>query len=276
MKNFGILSDALVYVEDNLCGDILQQDIADYCYCSLSSLQKLFRCVFHMSVGDYINRRRLTNAAKELLETDKKVLDIALKYGFNSAEVFTRAFRRLWNMTPAQFRREWTFSGIFPPIDLREYTGGNIMSGKRFDISELYDYLKSKENTYVISFDIVNLLPINENIGRDAGDKVILEALHRIDNAADDDMIVFRIGGDEFVLVTGLDDKAAVSRTAEKVLSLNGRPVEHNGQLIPVSIRAGAIKTAKGPVRYNELFNRLVDASRIGNSDNTVSCSFAD
>ena len=64
--------------------------------------------------------------------------------------------------------------------------------------------------------------------------------------------------------------------TAEKVLSLNGRPVEHNGQLIPVSIRAGAIKTAKGPVRYNELFNRLVDASRIGNSDNTVSCSFAD
>lgn len=93
-------------------------------------------------------------------------------------------------MTPAQFRREWTFSGIFPPIDLREYTGGNTMSGKRFDISELYDYLKSKANTYVISFDIVNLLPINENIGRDAGDKVILEALHRIDNAADDDMLV--------------------------------------------------------------------------------------
>ena len=274
MKDFGILADALDYIEKNLCTELSQADISAYCYCSLSQLQKLFRYVFHMSIGDYINRRRMTNAARDLLETDMNVLEIAMKYGFNSAEVFTRAFARLWKIPPTKFRREWSFSGIFPPLDFTIDDGGKIMSSKKFDISELYDYLKNRTNTYVISFDMVGLMPLNENYGHTAGDKAILECLKRIDTEADENMLTFRIGGDEFVLVTGLESKEAVCEIAGRILSHNGETVYDSGNIIPVSLRAGAVKIAGRNVRYNELFEKLVNISRPQNND--LCCYFAD
>ena len=69
---------------------------------------------------------------------------------------------------------------------------------RKVDLSELYDFLRSKAGTYVLCFDVCSLMPINENYGSKAGDAVILEAYRRIDEAAGDDMAVFRIGGDEF------------------------------------------------------------------------------
>lgn len=55
-------------------------------------------------------------AARELIETDSTVLEIAVKYGYNSHEVFTRAFVRLWGMTPSVFRQSSGFYGIFPKL----------------------------------------------------------------------------------------------------------------------------------------------------------------
>ena len=71
----------------------------------------------------------------------------------------------------------------------------------RFDISELYDYIRGKKGTYMLSFDISHLTPINSNYGSEAGDKVILEGLRRIDAECAEGMLMFRIGGDEFTLV---------------------------------------------------------------------------
>lgn len=278
MKNFAILSDALGFIEDNLCEELSQEEIAAGCYCSLSNLQKLFRYVFHESVGDYITKRRLTNAASELMNTDKSVLEIAVKYGYNSAEVFTRAFSRVWHTTPTSFRREWSFSGIHPKFDFDCNEGGITMPmKKKFDITELYDYLKSHQNTYVIGFDMIRLMPINDNYGHEAGDKAILECLRRIDENCADDMLMLRIGGDEFALVTGFDDKEKVRALAEKILSCNDGTISHNGAEIPVQMRAGAMKLAKRNVRYGDLFTNLVEIAR--EHEGVVSgkeCYFAD
>lgn len=65
------LAAALEYVEQNLTSEFSQEKCARYACCSLSGLQKLFRSVFRRSVGDYVARRRLTAAARELQQTDR-------------------------------------------------------------------------------------------------------------------------------------------------------------------------------------------------------------
>lgn len=256
------LTAALEYIERRLDNEISQEECARYACVSLSGLQKLFRSVFHKSVGDYVTRRRLTAAAKELQQRELSVLDIALKYCWGSAEAFTRAFSRVWGVTPTEYRRKWRFSGLCPKFDLpylSEYKGGSLMKQK-YDISELYDYILSKQGTYLLSFDVRHLLEINKDFGQEAGDKVILEGLHRIDRECADGMMMFRIGGDEFVMLTGLSDKNDVEALAKKIMSHNGEVVMHDGKEIPVSLRAGAVLLKEGRLRYSELFTELVNA----------------
>ncbi len=255
------LTNALEYIEANLCEEITQDDCARAACCSLSGLQKMFRYVFHMSIGDYVTRRRLSKAALDLQKGELSVLEIAMQYGYGSAEAFTRAFTRLWGMTPTAYRKEWHFSGICPKLDFpqtTEYEGEIIMTNK-FDISELYDYIREKSGTYMLCFDTSHLTPINENYGSAAGDKVILESLRRIDAECTGDMVMFRIGGDEFAMVTGLSDKAEVEALANRILSHNGECINHDGHDIPVDLRAGAVLLDRTP-RYHELFVKLVAA----------------
>lgn len=256
MKNFYILSDAIEYIENNLCEEISQEDIAKDCFCSLSSLQKLFKYVFHISIKEYITKRRLTHAAKDLVESKDSILDIALKYQYNSAEVFTRAFHKIWGVTPSAFRKRKGFTGLFPKIEFNYDGGSTSMASRKFDITELYDELKKRIDNYVLCFDMIKMEQIN-NISREAGDKAIVECLRRLDENSSEDMLVFRIGGDEFALVTNLKDKEEVEQLASKILSFNGNTIEFENQQIEVSMRVGGIKINHKNVKYNELFVRL-------------------
>lgn len=259
MKNFWLFVTALNFIEDNLTSPITQENIADACFCSLSSLQKLWKYCTHSTLKEYISKRRLTKCAEEIAQGKLKITDIAFKYQYNSPEVFTRAFTKLWGVSPSKFKTQWKFTGIYPRIVPDENDmGGNYM-GKKVDISKLYDELKSKAGTYVLCFDIVGLMPVNDNIGRAAGDKMILEALKRIDSAADDTMTVFRIGGDEFVIVTGYEDREKAEEVANKVICFNGNSFEHEGKQIPLSLRVGATKYSSKAFRYADLYKLLQD-----------------
>lgn len=256
------LTAALEYIENNLTSGLTQEGCARYACCSLSGLQKMFRNVFHTSVGGYVTKRRVTAAAKELQKRERSVLDIALEYGWGSAEAFTRAFSRVWGMTPTEYRRRWRFSGLCPKLDIPRrlmYKGEFIMTNK-YDISELYDYIKSMQGTYVLSFDIACFGDVNKTYGSDAGDKVIVECLHRIDRECTDGMMMFRIGGDEFVMMTGLSDREAAEALALNILSRNSETVEWKGAQIPVRMRAGAVLLKSGKLSYSELFSELVSA----------------
>lgn len=261
-EKLNVLLSALEFIEENLTAELTQEDCARHSCCSLSGLQKMFRNVFHTSVGGYVTKRRVTAAAKELQQRESSVLEIALKYGWGSAEAFTRAFSRVWGMTPTEYRRRWRFSGLCPKFDIPRklmYNGELIMTNK-YDISELYDYIKSKQGTYLLSFDISHFDNVNKTYGHEAGDKVIVECLHRIDRECADGMMMFRIGGDEFVMMTGLSDRAEAEALAMKVLSHNGETVEWNGAEIPVNMRAGAVLLKSGRLSYSELFAELVSA----------------
>ncbi len=254
IRDLGVLTVSLAYIEDNIKNEISQEDIASACFCSLSHLQKLFRYVFRIPVGDYITRRRMTLAARDLL-AGASVLDTAMNYQYNSPEVFSRAFYKVWNTTPSNFKHTRKFTGIFPKLTLNT-EGDCIMNRRKFDMTELYDYIRAKEGKYVLCFDIAGLHAVNTEKGRLAGDKVIAECLRRIDEQCDDSMLLCRIGGDEFALFTDFTGEKAVAEFASKVLCQNGKTVLCGNENIPVSMRAGAMKLAE-KMKYGELFTRL-------------------
>ncbi|MCH5324954.1 MAG: helix-turn-helix domain-containing protein [Eubacterium sp.] len=253
------LSKALEYIDSHLTDDFSQKDCAKAAMCSLSGLQKLFKYVFHISIGDYVTRRRMTRAARELLG-GRSVLDTALDYGYQSAEAFNRAFIRVWGMPPHKYAKSRRFSGLYPKLDFprkTEYKGEIIMTNK-FDITELYDYIRSKEGKYVICFDTCHLDVVNREYGRKAGDAQINECLRRIEEVCEDGMLMFRIGGDEYALVTDSDDPEQVKDIAARALAHNGETVEVDGTVLPVSMRAGALKLSHESCRrYQILFDEL-------------------
>ena len=258
MKNFIILTESVNFIEMNLCEPITRQDIASHCYVSLSMLEKLFRYALGLSIKIYISRRRITQAAKDILKFNLSITEAAMKYQFNSVEVFSRAFKRVWTVNPSEFaKNKRKFTGIFPGINLNEYEEGEeiVMTRKKLDMSEAYDFLRSMNDSYVLCFDLQHLTAINDVSGK-AGDLAIFEAISRLENAAADDMIVLRVGGDEFALLTGLYDYDEAKNLSEKVLQRNGEPILFEDKELPVSLWCGITKIPAN-LRYSEFFTDM-------------------
>jgi AraC family transcriptional regulator len=256
MKNFMILTESIDFIERSLCEPISQIDIAEHCFVSLSMLQKLYRYALGLSIKSYISRRRMTQAAKDLAKDGSSITDIAMKYQFGSVEVFSRTFKRVWNVNPSEFNDKWRFTGIFPKINYEFREGDDLyLARKRVDMSEAYDYFKGRKGSYVLCFDIQHLTAFN-NLSTRAGDLAILEMASRIDKAASDDMMVLRIGGDEFALITGLYDYECAKNLSEKVLAKNGEAIDFDGQRLPLSLWCGVTQIPE-TLRYSEFFTDM-------------------
>lgn len=104
MANLEAMIRAVDFIEANLRADISVADIAGAVSYSLFHFCRVFSKVIQHTPYDYLMRRRLSEAAKELLETDKRVIEIALDYQFNNPETFSRAFKRMFGMQPIQWR----------------------------------------------------------------------------------------------------------------------------------------------------------------------------
>lgn len=119
---------ALDYIEEHLDEEIDYEKVAKEAYSSVFHFQRMFGMLCGYSLGDYIRMRRLTLASGELINTDKKVIDIALKYGYDSPESFTRAFCRFHGATPTEVRHGGnikSFSRLSVKLIL---SGGSIMN----------------------------------------------------------------------------------------------------------------------------------------------------
>ncbi|HOQ06801.1 MAG TPA: AraC family transcriptional regulator [Clostridiales bacterium] len=93
------------YIEENICKPIDLSDLSKKAFCSVPHFYRIFSSVVGMSVMDYIRKRRLSIAAHELVNTSKRIIDIAFDYEFKSQEVFTRAFLKEFGITPGAYRK---------------------------------------------------------------------------------------------------------------------------------------------------------------------------
>ena len=253
-----VLMDVLEYIEANIAGELSVEEIAKQCGISVSSLQKRFKYVFHMPVKEYLLRRRFTCAAKDLIETDDSILNIALKYGYSNHESFTRGFQQVWMISPSEYRKKRHFTGHTPKFsaEMLNPVEGIFMSGTRYDITELYDVLRQRRDFAYVCADIKELMAVNDNYGLKAGDAVILETMRRIEDACNDDDIFLRIGGDEFVVFTGSSDMAHADEIVEKVGSNHGA-INVDGKDITVETHVGAFVGLPERISAKNVFDQI-------------------
>ncbi len=258
LGNMELLADALEFMECHIADEIRTEDIAGACFCSKSTLEKLFRSVNRISVHDYLVRRRMMKAARMLKEEpDLPVLNIALRYGYSTNESFTRAFRNVWNCNPSEFRAGGRFSEIYPRLLTPIMEGDDMMRRtKSVDISELYDLFVKRRDCWFVGCDTRMLSQINE-ISHKAGDIALLETMRRMCDAAGEEDVVFRIGGDEFVILTNSEDRSYAEEIAAKVRSHEGECFEYEGKQIALGLRIGITRFEGKRMTYSELFADL-------------------
>lgn len=110
------MNKAMAYIEENLAGEIKYDRIAQVLCCSVFHFQKIFSLMTGTPLSEYIRNRRLSMAAFDLQGKGEKVLDVALKYGYDSPTAFNRAFRRMHGIAPSDARERGAHLKAYPPI----------------------------------------------------------------------------------------------------------------------------------------------------------------
>lgn len=123
------LQNAIDYIEEHLTEELEIEAVAAQSGLSTFYFQRIFNILCDFSLGEYIRNRRLTLAGNELSSTDARVIDIALKYGYDTPESFARAFSKFHGITPSQAKKNSStlksFSRLSVEINLK---GGSIMN----------------------------------------------------------------------------------------------------------------------------------------------------
>ncbi|MBB6691104.1 AraC family transcriptional regulator [Cohnella xylanilytica] len=113
------MNKAIGYIEDRLAGEVDYEAAARIACCSTYHFQRMFSFIAGVSLSEYVRRRRLTLAAFELQNGKIKVIDLALKYGYESPEAFARAFQNLHGTTPTAARSAGAKLKAYPRISFQ-------------------------------------------------------------------------------------------------------------------------------------------------------------
>ena len=130
MEWLSAIRTAIDYMENHLTDNISAQDVAGQVFLSPFFLQRGFSLMTGYGIGEYIRNRRLYLAALDLQRTDEKVIDLALRYGYETPESFTKAFSRFHGATPSQVR-DGAAINVFLPLTIKlSIQGGHQMEYK--------------------------------------------------------------------------------------------------------------------------------------------------
>ncbi|HMM32087.1 MAG TPA: AraC family transcriptional regulator, partial [Clostridia bacterium] len=105
MNWIGCLSKAVRYIEEHLTDDISIDEVAMKAYASSSHFQLVFHVVMGMTIGEYIRYRRLSLAALDLLQPNSRIIDVAMRYRYDTQESFSKAFMRFHGVPPSKAQR---------------------------------------------------------------------------------------------------------------------------------------------------------------------------
>jgi len=123
------LNRALQYIEDNLAEDIDLKAAARLARCSEYHFSRMFSFLAGITLSEYIRRRRLTLAAFELQTSDLRIIDAAVKYGYRSADAFSRAFQSLHGIPPSSVKSHGPSLKAYPRLTFQlTIQGGSVMN----------------------------------------------------------------------------------------------------------------------------------------------------
>ncbi|MDO4287327.1 MAG: AraC family transcriptional regulator [Eubacteriales bacterium] len=110
------LNQSMHYIEEHLTNEINYDQLAQIACCSTYHFQRMFTYMAGMTLSEYIRRRKMSLAAVDLQGGQKKIIDIAEKYGYRSPTAFNRAFQSVHGIAPSAVRGEGILVKSFPPI----------------------------------------------------------------------------------------------------------------------------------------------------------------
>ncbi len=116
MDSLSGLNKALAYIEEHLTEDIDYSEVSRIACCSEYHFKRMFSFLSGIGLSEYIRRRRLTLAAHDLKDPNLKVIDVANKYGYESADSFSRAFHSVHGVLPSEARSENTQLKAYPQM----------------------------------------------------------------------------------------------------------------------------------------------------------------
>ncbi len=120
------IHDAIEYIEENLLKVEDPKEIADKLYISESTLQRGFHVLTGYSIAEYIRKRKLYEAALDIIASGEKLIDIAFKYGYETPNSFTKAFTRFHGVNPVSLRKSGEGYRQFLPIKIELIVTGGM------------------------------------------------------------------------------------------------------------------------------------------------------
>lgn len=126
MDNFDKLNIVINYIESNLDNSINMKKICEILCVNEYTANRIFSFITGISISEYIRNRRLSMAGIELVRSNIKVIDLAIKYGYDSPISFSRAFKKFHSINPSQVQHSSTYLKNFPPFSFTNTLNNNI------------------------------------------------------------------------------------------------------------------------------------------------------
>lgn len=155
MDSLKKINDALNYIEENLISEINFKEVARLAFCSEYHLQRMFSFLAGITLSEYIGRRRLTLPALELNNSNTRIIDLAVKYGYNSPDSFTRAFQGLHGITSSEARFNGRSLKAYPRMTFKLSVKGGSEMNYRIEEKETFSIVGIKRKVPII-FNGVN------------------------------------------------------------------------------------------------------------------------
>ena len=115
---------AIDYIEAHITDRLNTADIARVAGCSTYHFQRMFACMTGISLSEYIRRRRMSLAATDVKSGDMKIIDVALKYGYQSPTAFNRAFQSVHGVAPSLIKLDGVVVKSYPPLSFQMVVKG--------------------------------------------------------------------------------------------------------------------------------------------------------
>ncbi|KWU59558.1 AraC family transcriptional regulator [Priestia megaterium] len=144
------MNRALHYIEENLTNDINFREVVKLALCSEYHFKRMFSFLAGITLSEYIRRRRLTLAAFELKDKNVRVIDIAIKYRYNSPDSFTRAFQNLHGISPSEAKKDGCSLKAYPPMTFQLSIKGGDEMNYRIEEKEAFRIVGIKERVPII------------------------------------------------------------------------------------------------------------------------------
>jgi len=120
------ITKAICYMESNLTNEISVEDVSNQVFMSNAHFQRIFNFVTGITIGDYIRNRRLSLAGRDLLLTNNRVIDIAMRYQYDTSESFSKAFTRFHGIPPSLAKKHGDKVKCFDPITINIFIQGGF------------------------------------------------------------------------------------------------------------------------------------------------------